>query len=131
VLHIFELDAKAWKSGANVDSGAGVMEDVIDLYLGSVAKKANAKVFALHLDLGGAEGVEAACGDASASGAAPVGLKGGSSLQSEEERSSTNVCAWLELPWLPFYVTALPKYDSRSGHRASIKEAYAVLLYSF
>jgi hypothetical protein len=45
VLHIFELDAKAWKPGANIDSGAGVMEDVIDLNLGAVAKKANVKVF--------------------------------------------------------------------------------------
>jgi hypothetical protein len=71
------LDAKAWKSGTNVEGGACVMENVVDLYLGAVAKETNTKVFTLQLDLGGAEGVEAACGDASASGAAPVGLKRG------------------------------------------------------
>jgi hypothetical protein len=52
------------------------MEDAIDLDFSAVAKEANAKVFSLHLDLGGAESVKAACGDTSSNSAALVGVKG-------------------------------------------------------
>jgi len=68
------------------------MEDVIDLYFSAVAKEANAKVFSLHLDLGGAESMKAARGDTSSNSAAPVGVKG-RWLRSEEVRSNTKAYA--------------------------------------
>jgi hypothetical protein len=63
--------------------------------------KADTQVFALHLDLSGTESVEAAGGNASPGGAAPVWPGGGHSLQSEEERSKIDARAWSVLPFLP------------------------------